>query len=180
MRSPIPVEDLQRVVKWKLRRWQGNPEYDDILAQGYHDAWKAYRDARERGHAAPMAIAIGAVARSPANWLRKWIGRPGACCAERLAGTVSLEGLIGETQDEDESPLLPRDESFEAGLIQRHYRDWLWKQMQQVCTARQAEIVGLLLSGETAASAGERLGITKWTVQEAYCRAIQRCREALK
>lgn len=171
-----PLSELPRMVQWKIRRWEGHADYDDMLAQAYYEAWRSYVRAERTKSCRPMAAAMMAAANGPIEWQRSWRGREGYTPL-RLQGILSLDALLLDNQAEEECRSLPHTDGFEAELVERLT---LWQQVENACTPRQLEVLRLMLTGRTMQETADQLGLTRRGVEFHYYRALERCREALR
>ena len=165
-----------RVTRWALRNWESSPDYDDILSEALLEAWRSYRKKQEAGHPFPLCVVRRAAEMGPAQWLRRWVGRPGRNCAARLVPKVSFEDLRLLGRDEDECTLIPHSEGFETELVDRLA---IWQQVERACTPRQVEVLRHIMTGLTMAETARVLGIKHRGVEFHYYGALARLRQQM-
>ncbi len=175
----VTIEDLPDLVQAKVHRWRGHPDWDDILAESYYEAWKSYVRTSQTGACPPMAGAMLGAARGPSQWQRRWRGDKRHCSRLRLQGTVSLEELAPADYEADECSETPAVASFVPDLVERLWYGWLWERIAAICTPRMVEVLRLVTGGLTMQQVADRLGLSRRGVEYHYYQALARCRERL-
>ena len=158
-----------RLARWAVRRWQGDAEYEDILAEAYLEAWRGYQLGVSRGIDKPLATAARRALWAPREWLAKWFGRQREGCARHRFRHLSLAALdLG----------VP---GFEARLLDRLEQQALVGRVWEVCTnSQRAVLYRLFWLGETKRECAAALGIAETAVHSRCSHALKKARELVK
>lgn len=158
---------LMRVARFAVRRWERHPEYEDMLAEAYAEAWIGYQQGLKKTDVKPLTVASRRAGYAPIKWLRRLYGRPGYSPLKQAAEFVPL--------DEDICPPVP---DFAGELVERLDRERLVARISDRCWARQWDLLErLFYRGQTQTEVARERGCSLSAVNQQWRRLQARCRE---
>lgn len=156
----VPQDEIDRVVKSRLGRWQQHPDWEDIYQEGRIAAWRAVQ-AKGRPHGW-KTLADRAAGRALCDFLRSARNRLRQY-GQRHSPVVQHEPLPDELEVAD----------FAAAVIDRVA---FQQRLAELTAAQRAVVLLHLGQGLTLQETARRLGISRNSAKERLNGALRRCR----
>ena len=163
--SPAEETSFVRLVRWRVRQWRDDPDYEDILAESYLTAWESYLTALDRGMECPLSYAVKGAAWGPPAWRRRWFGD------WRAKSVRAFECVpLDEARD---VPVPPAS----GVVLDRVEGAALWEHLRRYATPRQVIVLErLFLREETVTQVARALSAQPSSVVKLRDRALAHCR----